>query len=167
MSVTAKLTAALVLVLLLVSSHWYVYNAGNRNGSNAVLVERQASDLKAWQDSAADIAIELDRQQAANLKVSNDYQKELRAIRAHQPAGRVLLPATICNQIAGKTEAASSGGTDGAVAGTIALPEDIERRLRDRRKEADGVTAICRGLQNWAIENGLYPENAMPKLEGG
>ncbi|WP_124572532.1 hypothetical protein [Herminiimonas sp. KBW02] len=162
MTLSGKLTAALVFVLLLVSSHWYVYNAGNRNGSNAVLVERQASDLKAWQDSAADIAIELDRQQAANLKVSNDYQKELRAIRAYQPAGRVLLPAAICNQAAGKAEAAGTGRSDGAVAGTIALPEDIERRLRERRKEADGVTAICRGLQNWAIENGFYPAPVPP-----
>ncbi|MBF8177797.1 hypothetical protein [Herminiimonas contaminans] len=162
MSVTAKLVAALVFVLALVSSHWYVYNAGNRNGSNAVLVKQQESDLQAWKDSAADIAIELDRQQAANLKVSNDYQKELRDIRAYQPAGRLRLPASTCDQIAGKTETTGASRSDGATSGTIALPEDIERRLRDRRKEADGVTAICRGLQNWAIENGFYPAPVPP-----
>lgn len=155
MSVSAKLAAALVTVLLLVSSHWYVYNAGNRNGTNAVLVDQLGADLQAWKDSAADIAIELDRQQATNLKVSNDYQKELRAIRAYQPTGRLQLPASTCDQVAGKTEAAGTSRSDGAVTGTIALPEDIERRLRERRKEADGVTAICRGLQNWAIENGF------------
>lgn len=155
MSMKAKLAAALALVLLLICSHCYVYNAGNRNGSNAVLVQQQASDLKAWQDSAADIAIELDRQQAVNQKVSNAYQKDLRDARAYVPAGRVQLTAAVCDQAAGKAKAAGASGSDGAATGTIALPEDIERRLRARRKEADEVTAICRGLQNWVIENGF------------
>lgn len=157
MTLTAKLAAALVLVLTLISAGWYLYNAGNRNGTNAVLVKTQADSLKAWQDSAAEMAIDLDNQRAINRRVSNEHQKELAAARDYKPAAAGLrLPATVCNQAAGQTETASAGGSDGATAGTIALPENIGRDLRGTAKEADIVTSIARGLQNWARENGFY-----------
>jgi hypothetical protein len=157
MSLSAKLAAALVLVVGLVASHWYAYHAGNRNGTNAVLVKQQAADLQAWIDSATEMSVEIDKQRSINREVSNDYQQEAAVVRAYQPSGqRLRIPGPVCPKATGETEAASAGRADGAASGTVALPEDIERRLRDRRKEADGVTAICRGLQEWARANGFY-----------
>jgi hypothetical protein len=171
MSITTKFTAALVLIVSLIASHWYTYEAGNRNGANAVLVKQQEADLQAWIDSATEMSVEIDRQHSVNQRVSHEYHQETTAVYGYKPADRRLrISAKVCSKVAGETKTTSAARTDGGAAGTVALPEDLESRLWGRRKEADGIVAICRGLQNWARANGFYrsagSESSGPKVGG-
>jgi hypothetical protein len=97
------------------------------------------------------------QQEIDNRKVSNAHQSELTAVRAEyeRPAGRLRITSTVCDQFAGATKTDRTAGTDEAPAGTVVLPEPIERDLRRLARDADEVTATARALQEWTRKNGF------------
>jgi hypothetical protein len=97
------------------------------------------------------------QQEIDNRKVSNAHQSELTAVRAEygRPAGRLRITGAVCDQSAATTETDRAGGADAAPAGTVVLPEPIERDLRRLARDADEVMATARALQEWARLNGF------------
>lgn len=170
MSIQAKLIAVIAFLLSLAGSHWYALNMGKRlertewqaKDSDRITTEQKAT-LKAIENNTR-IA---QQQEIDKRKVINGYQTELAAVRTERDrnrTGSLYLPATVCHGAAAATKADDAGGTDAAPAGTIALPGQVERDLRDLARDADEVAATARALQESARSSGCYVE--MTELSG-
>jgi hypothetical protein len=167
MSVSAKLAAALVTVLLLVSSHWYVYNAGNRNGSNAVKVESQADTISRL-DAEISILAQANIENEAKVlgfafaakQASKDHEKELRDVRAtaeRDADKRVRIDrAAFCGEDTVGAEGSQAGSDGQGTAGATFLPEQFTRNLRRLMAKADEVTADLRHMVRRADEAGCF-----------
>ena len=161
----AKLIAASALAAALAAGAWYCHHAGYDAGVAAI----QAKWDKAKADQAiADNAAILARvknnervaaeQQAINQQLKDDHAKEIAQIRSRAAADstyRLRLPATVCREFAAGASAQSASGSTATTAGTVALPEQTERNLRELMIEADTVVANCRATQKFIIENKL------------
>lgn len=103
------------------------------------------------------------QQEIDNEKITAAHQSELAAVRAFADAhagqlGRLQFAANCPGgSAAGAAKAKSAGASDGATAGTIALPEPLARDLWALMAEADTVTVNCRALQQFVIDNGMAP----------
>lgn len=173
-----KLGLALGIVGALGVSHWRAFEAGKDIGGAACTVAesgRKDAVIEAVTGRVADNAVEQKQNEAKARKVSEDVQKELVVVRDFVPVYGVRLPALPgprCDSAAGQAEAAGASGPDGAAAGTVVFPEEIQRAF-DRftegagrlQKEADGVTAVARGHQAFARTNGFYGEPEIPELD--
>ncbi|CAL62398.1 Hypothetical protein; putative exported protein [Herminiimonas arsenicoxydans] len=158
MSLTSKLTAALVLVLLLVGSHWYVYNAGNRNGTNAVLVGTLTATNKALTDRIASNSAERKVLDDKAKKASQDHAKEIEDVKrtAIANAGkRVPIDPGFCRPT-GQAESTASGSNGQDLAGAAFLPEFFTIELRQAAAFADEITADMRTLVRRADEAGCF-----------
>lgn len=158
MSLTSKLTAALVLVLLLVSSHWYVYNAGNRNGTNAVLVGTLTTSNKALTKRIAENAAEKKVLTDNAQKASKDHATEIDAVKrtAIANAGkRVPIDPGFCRP-SGQAESTAPGSNGQDVAGAAFLPIEFTDSLRQAAALADEITADMRTLVRRADEAGCF-----------
>jgi len=167
MSMQVKLAAALIAVLLLVSSHWYAYQAGNRNGSNAVLVGTQKAE-NARQAAVIDKLNDAYRQADARIKklaedaekASRDYESEKQAIRAaaeHAAGQRVRIDRdAFCGDAASGAESVSAGSDEQVDPGAAFLPESFAGDLRQLAAHADEVTADLRYLVRRVDETGCF-----------
>lgn len=154
MTLTAKLTAALALTMLLISSHWYAYQSGNRNGTNSVLVGTLQASNKALTDRIESNKSESIKMAEDARKASKDHAAEIKTVRdtAIAHAGkRVPIDPGICRP-AGKAESAEAGSDGQAIAGTAFLPEFFADELRQAAALADEITADMRTLVRRADE---------------
>lgn len=158
MTLTAKLTAALCFVLLLVSTHWYTYNAGNRNGTNAVKVATMGETIKAMETRISENEAESLRLNEAAQKAGKDHADEIKRVRdtAIANAGkRVPIDPRIC-QPTGQAESTAPGSDGQEATGTAFLPEFFADELRQAAALADEITADMRTLVRRANEAGCF-----------
>lgn len=154
------LKATIILALVL-----GIFAAGHRFGAQGV---QAAWDKERAERVAADNAAILSRvknneriaeQQALdNDRIRKGYEDEIariRADRARAPGLRVT--ADVCTGLAGAAKTEGTGGSDAAVTGTIALPAQVDRDLRQLMEEADEVVAGCRAAQDFIVTNGMAP----------
>lgn len=157
MSSTSKLVAALVFVLLQVAYGWYCYQAGNRNGANAVKVESQAETIgrKDAEISTLEQSIIEHEAKAFGLafaakQASKDHEKELRDVRAaavRDADKRVRIDrAAFCGEDGTGTQGSQTGSDGQGNSGAAFLPEPFARNLRQLVAYADEVTADLRHL---------------------
>ncbi len=167
MSATAKLTAALVFVMMLVSSHWYVYNAGNRNGANSVKVEAQSETISRLDTEISTLAQANIENEARALglafaakQASKDHEKELRDVRAtaeRDADKRVQIDrAAFCGEDTDGAESSQARSDGQGTAGAAFLPEQFARNLRRLMAKADEVVADLRHLVRRADEAGCF-----------
>ena len=158
MTLTARLYAAVGLVLLLISSHWYAYQSGNRNGTNAVLVGTLQASNKALTDRIESNKSESIKMAEDARKASKDHAAEIKTVRdtAIAHAGkRVPIDPGFCRP-AGKTES-TAPGSDGQVPAAAAfLPVEFTDSLRQAAALADEITADMRTLVKRADEAGCF-----------
>jgi len=154
MTLTTKLYAALGLILLLVASHWYAYQSGNRNGTNAVLVGTLTATNGALTKRISENDAESLRLNEAAKKASKDHANEIEAVKrtaAAHAGKRVQIDPRICRP-AGQTEI-TAAGSDGQVPAAAAfLPEFFTSDLRQIAAWADEITADMRSLVRRANE---------------
>lgn len=167
MTLAGKLTAMLLFVLLLVCSHWYVYNAGNRNGSNAAKVELQAETI-GRKDAEISILAQANIENEAKAlgfafaakQASKDHEKELRDVRAtamRDADKRVRIDrAAFCGEDSVGTQGGQAGSDGQGNAGAAFLPEPFARNLRQLAAYADEVVADLRYLVRRADEAGCF-----------
>lgn len=158
MTLTAKLYAALGLILLLIGSHWYAYNAGNRNGTNAVLVSTLQASNKALTDRIESNKSESIKMAEDAKKASKDHAKEIDAVKrtAIANAGkRVPIDPNICRP-AGQAEGTAPGSNGQDVAGAAFLPDQFTSDLRQAAARADEIVADMRNLVRRADEAGCF-----------
>lgn len=167
MSSTSKLVAALVFVLLQVAYGWYCYQAGNRNGANAVKVESQVETIgrKDAEISALEQSIIEHEAKAFGLafaakQASKDHEKEIREVRVaavRDADKRVRIDrAAFCGEDAAGAEGSQAGSDGQGTAGAAFLPEQFTRSLRRLMAYADEVTADLRHLVRRTDEAGCF-----------
>jgi len=168
MGIQAKLALLLMLIVGLVSSHWYVYNAGNRNGTNAELVksqELQLSQLIADKEAVikrvvqnelivADLAFK-------NKQENQTHAQEILAIRTTQrsdDAKRVRFNKVfVCGPgTAGQAEGAKAGGDGQADSSEGIFPESFGRGLSHLKSDAEEVAADLRSLKRSVEDAGCF-----------
>lgn len=93
-----------------------------------------------------------------NRKIKKVNQDEIRKIHAgYATTSRLRVPASVCNRPASGAEADSASGSNGATAGTVALPDKIESDLYALMRDADVIVAQCRAAQEFIRANGMAP----------
>lgn len=150
MPVQARLLGLCGAVAVLGIACAMAYDAGNRHGTNAVLVRTQASALAA-------VNQRLEENETARLlledqakKASIAHEQELQAIRdrAVRTAGqRVPVNRALFCPPAGTAEAAPAGSAGQADAGAVFLPEPFAADLRQLVDQAAEVAADLRDLK--------------------
>lgn len=149
-----------------------IYSTGYSHGEERKQVEwdKDAKRLAAAQKIAdAQQQDKFDRlaedHRKHNIEVSNEHQiaedklrSDLALSRAAvRAAGGLRIPTSVCPGPAkGGAEAGSDGRHDADVAGTVALPPEIDEDLQDSADEADRVTEIARACQSWVRKHGFY-----------
>ncbi|WP_426196209.1 hypothetical protein [Massilia sp. DWR3-1-1] len=103
--------------------------------------------------------------EATARKASSDHEKAISDLTRQYDAARAAIRAAgglrvsraICaGPNDGAAAAAGAGGPDGAAAGTVALPADVEAKLLQLTQEADALAERLRALQAWVRGAGLY-----------
>lgn len=170
MSGTVKAVVALVLALLLAGSHYFAYSAGRNAqqvGQDRVESKRKDGVVAAVLEGVVANEQEQKQNEAKARKVSDGFQKEVAGVLDYRPpVASVRLPAfafACGSEAPGEAKAPGASGPDGTVAGTVVFPEEVQRAV-DRftegvgrlEKEADKATAVARGHQQFARENGFY-----------
>lgn len=125
---------------------------------------RVAAEREAVLKRAAENAAEKARQDALNVKVTQDHENALAELRkkiARQDvalaAAGGLRVATDCDGPAGPAQAAGDGNDDAWLAATRALPPEVDRDIRATVDEAERVLAQAREAQAWVCAHGFYP----------
>jgi len=123
-------------------------------------------DLVAAQEQSKAIVSVMEKNDAERLaneakarKVTKNHAAELETIRAAYaaPIGGLRITANACASLTPASgPAPSASRPDGNPPATVAIPADVERRLFDLARQADEVTAVARGLQEWVKANGFY-----------
>jgi hypothetical protein len=137
---------------------------------------RQKDTADLLRKHAADVAALTLQYNLNNMKVSDDHEKELEALRrdraadrlAFDRAGGLRVTRAVCDRPAGQAEAPGAGGRDEAGAGTVRLPEPVENDLWALADDADEVSAQLRACQAWIVTNGFYgpkPAVSTPLLD--
>lgn len=161
----AKLIVAGALLAVLAAGAWFFHHKGFEAGKAEVQdTWDKAKAAQAIADNAAILARVKNNERIAaqqdviNQQLKDDHAKEIAQIRTRAGADstyRLRLPATVCSQFAAGTKAQGTSGSDAAATGTVALPDEITRNLRELMVEADMVVANCRTTQKFVIENKL------------
>ena len=167
MSLSAKLAAALVFVLLQIAYGWYAYQSGNRNGANAVKVESQAETISRKEAELSTLAQANIENEAKALgfaftakQASKDHEKELSDVRAtaRRTAGqRVRIDrAAFCGDNAGGAKGPEAGSDGQGTAAATFLPVEFTEDLRQDAAKADEIVADMRYLVRRADEAGCF-----------
>jgi hypothetical protein len=105
--------------------------------------------------------------EATARKASADYANSLAVLTQKYDAARAAIAAagglrvsrSICaGADAAATQTTGAGRPDGGAAGTVALPDETQRRLFELTAEADALADRLRALQGWIVANGMYGE---------
>lgn len=100
------------------------------------------------------------KQEANKQKLKKGYTDEIQLVDDAAGAARSVglrINASACAAFAGTAEARGADGSDGAAAGTGALPEPYSRNLVELMREADAIVASCRVAQQFILDNGMAP----------
>jgi hypothetical protein len=173
------LAAAVALILVgLVLVAWSEHRGAEleRAGWLKKEAQRQADTADLLRKHAAEVAALTEQYHLNNMKVSDDHEKELEALRrdraadraAFDRAGGLRVTRAVCDRPAGQAEAPGAGGRDEAGAGTVRLPEPVENDLWALADDADEVSAQLRACQAWIVTNGFYgpkPAVSTPLLD--
>lgn len=172
----SALVAVIVAGIVLVA--WAEHRGATleRAGWEKKEAQRQKDTADLLRKHAADVAALTLQYNLNNLKVSDDHEKELEALRiaraadraAFDRAGGLRIARAVCNPPAAGPEAASAGGRDEASASTVRLPEQVENDLWAIVNDADEVSAQLRSCQAWIVTNGFYgqkPTESTPLLD--
>ena len=159
----ARLVAIAALLAGLFAGIGYIHHKGVTEGKAEV---QQKWDADKLARSQAETAATLSRvknneriaeQQALdNAKIKKGHDDEIAAIRAANASPyRLRIPDSVCRGFASATPAQSPGVGNAPFAGTLALPEALERNLQDLIQEADTIVASCRAAQSFIRNNGM------------
>lgn len=172
----SALVAVIVAGIVLVA--WAEHRGAmlERAGWEKKETQRQKDTADLLRKHAADVAALTLQYNLNNLKVSDDHEKELEALRiaraadraAFDRAGGLRIARAVCNPPAAGPEAPSAGGRDEASASTVRLPEQVENDLWAIVNDADEVSAQLRSCQAWIVTNGFYgpkPAESKPLLD--
>lgn len=162
---------AIVGGLLLVIT---VYFGGQHVGRKLERSAWQAKELATAAATTAELQAAQERytraqkfNEATARKASADYAQSLATLTQKYDAARAAIAAagglrvssSICaGADAATAQASSTGRPDGGAAGTVALPDETQRRLFELTAEADALAERLRALQGWIVANGLYGE---------
>lgn len=97
------------------------------------------------------------KQGEVNDLLKKGYDSEIIDIRTMYNAERLRVGPKFCGDSAVPTIANSPGGSDGAVATTRVLPEDIERDIKALGQTLETAMTACRVAQQFLIQNHLAP----------
>ena len=170
MNGSLKLALCLAGLLTLAGTHYAAYHVGVEAGkADGMKVDSTRKDVALGAVVGAVARNEQTQQEngAKARKVSDALQKEITSVLDYRPAvASVRLPALAlpgCGGAAAAPEAASASGPDGAAAGTVVFPEEVQRAFDEftagagqLAKEADKATAVARAQQEFARNNGFY-----------
>lgn len=99
-----------------------------------------------------------EQQEADKKRMKKGHADEIAQVRAAYAADRGLrVDAAICAGFTEGARADGARGSDAGAAGTVALPEEVERDLRALMLEADTMLATCRVAQEFIRSNGMAP----------
>jgi hypothetical protein len=151
--------------IALIAAALALFGAGHHFGAQGVQADwsKETADRKTAETAAILIRIknnerEIEQQESNRQKLKKGHANEIAQIRAAYATDRGLrLPATVCRGLAAGTEAESASRGNGSTAGTVALPDQVERDLRALMLEADTVVAGCRVAQAFIRDNGMAP----------
>lgn len=155
----AKLMAALVFIIGLIGSHWYAYQAGNRNGTNAALVKTQDKTIDALNQRNTENAAIILKQAEDAKKASKDHEDELQAARAtaaRNAGKRVPIDRDRFCRPTGTPESATPGSDEKATVASAFLPDEFTGRLRQLAVQADETLADLRYLVKRSDEAGCF-----------
>jgi hypothetical protein len=142
-----------------------LFGAGHHFGAQGVQADwsKETADRKTAETAAILTRIKnneriADQQEIDHQKLKKGHTNEIAQIRAAYATDRGLrLPATVCRGLAASTETESASRGNGAAAGTVALPDSIDRDLRALMLEVDTIVAGCRVAQAFIRDNGMAP----------
>jgi hypothetical protein len=180
MSVAVKvlLGIAVAVALIVFGVRWYDGNiaaarADGATAERAVWVakdrDREAAEKVAVLKQAQDALAQRAAQAAVSFQVEANHAKALQDLKTRnaalitesRAAGGLRVSRALCNGDGGPLLAGSKAdGADGLasyLAGTVALPDDTQRRLRTLASDADEVVEDFRAVQAWATLNGYVP----------
>lgn len=167
-AIPTKVWAFLAIMLLVGTSLWMFGNYRFEQGAAEVQKQwdqERLSMLSAHASALAQRAEENVKLAEANRKAlsrqKKRYEDEIAEIKrsraaADSPYG-LRVPRSICDSpdSAGPAKADGTQGGDGPPAGTVVLPEQVERNLRGLMEEAATIVARCRLGQEFIRENGF------------
>ena len=156
--IPTKVWAFLAIILLVGTSLWWYgktryqqgvsdNEAAHAEAVNKALLKRVDENTKLAEAHAKELAAQ-----------KKGYTDEIALIkrRSGELSGNGLrVPKTICDGFTRAAEASGSKGSNDAIAGTVALPESVERDLRQLMEEADTAIAGCRQAQKFIRDNGF------------
>jgi hypothetical protein len=135
--------------------------------------QREAAEKEAVIKRAQDAFAQQAENAAKNLKVETDHAQAIQALKNRVAAldaesasfGGLRISRSVCDasDSGGLPAGPEADGTDGIaawIAGTVALPEVTQRRLRAYAIEADELVEDFRSVKQWAISHGYAPEAA-------
>lgn len=168
--IPTKVWAFLAIILLVGIGLWMYGNWRYEQGASAVRQEWDADILAMEREHTK----ALEQRAAENLALQETHLKqlaEMKGTHANEIArirhrhGELLgtglrLPASLCpgSAAAGSPQAEGGKGGDGAVAGTVVLPEQVTRNLRQLMAEAETIVAGCRVGQGFLKQHGFVEE---------
>jgi len=155
MTLTAKLYAALGLILILIGTHWYAYNAGDRNGTNAIKVATLEASNKALITRIAENEAETKKQDKINFiiqKASNDELSQVRADLAN--AKRVRVGSNLCPPArASNTQSPGSSQETDPSGGLVS--ESTQQSINELIIKVEEGLAAGRACQAFVEQNGM------------
>lgn len=169
-SLNAWLIGLALFVLSNVGSYFYGMNVQKdiQTGKQATTVITGLKDtVETVSNHSKDIVKGVNQDNEIERKANEAYEKasaELRKARDENKSlirqlGGLRIPASVCtlsSTIDGETKTAGTGQRYDYLAGTIALPQQIDQDLQDSADESDEYIERFRILQNWVREQGFY-----------
>jgi hypothetical protein len=180
LSIQTKVTMLLCGTLFLLASNIGSYFYGHSVGVDAQKGKQAAVEV-ARVNKVADTAIKQAGSVVAGVEQDNKkeseangkYEAAMAELRAERSNNRRLIAdnrglridASICSRrdgVAGQAETTGTGQGDGAITGTVALPQELAERLQHRADEADIILERMRTLRDWVISQGFSPAETIP-----
>lgn len=164
-SISPKTWLFLGIILALGIGLWWYGDSQYDRGAAAVQAEwdhdaeerRKSAEAAIRHRETENELLKADQQKRLAAQ-KRKYADEIAAIKRRRDellGERLRLPETVCAGSAGKTEAEGTVRGVGDLAGTVALPESVERDLRELMEHADTIVAACRQAQQFITENGF------------
>ena len=176
MNVQAKLILLLGSSIVLILSLLGAYHYGKSTGielEKAGWLDRETKRANTVATTVLDeskkVLAETKEDQTIQKEANERYETAVVQLRQSQSANRVLVAQLgglriSANACAGRgsstpgTEATSTILGNGTLAGTIALPQEVDADLQDAADEADTILERFRSLRDWCIKQGYCGE---------
>lgn len=161
----AKLALIGAILAALAGGYWWIHHTGVVSGREEVQTKWDAdknrikiAEEKAIADRLRANELKQAQYEADKLKLKKGYANEIAQIRADSAtAGRLRLPASVCDGFASGGDSKGTSGSSAAIAGTVLLPASISRNIQDLARQADEIVAGCRVAQEFIKSQGMAP----------